>query len=253
MLRSLNDYAELLIPLHKSIIESVDFRSNPDFTEVMRQPRLVVAINHSTPLSWLPAMTTLALHAIQADGGDRTPRGIMDRWFYSNPVTKLIAQYLGQSEQPLNFEQLLENFKSSRRCDVVIFPEGALTFFGSVHEVQEFRSYRFVELAIRAQAPLLLVGHKGSENWSIPLQIPPEWGAFLMPYSSFFGERLLKAQTFNLPIIPHKILSFKMNCELYWPDLKETDLSEDPEICKSQIKGEAEKVRLLMQALIQSV
>ncbi len=252
MARRLSDYSEFLLALHQSIIEQTEFSSAPALTEIMKETRMVVAINHATPLSWLPAMSTLALEAIQAGGGDRTPMGVVDRWFYKNPLTQFLAEYLSQSHHPQSFDELLSNFTQTERADLIVFPEGANTFFGDVHEVQEFRSSRFAEMAIRAHCPILIVSHAGSEGWSFPLQIPPEWIAYVMPFSKFFGEGLTKARAINFPWIPRKISKFQMKCKLYWPSLKEADLSADRETCRQQVQAEAEKARQIMQDLLKT-
>lgn len=253
MARRLSDYSEFLKVLAESFIDRFEFHSQPAFSEILREPRLLVALNHSTPLSWIPAGAALALEAIKAGGGDRTPRAVMDKWFYSNPLTKRIAEYFTQFDRPQSFDELLASFVQSERTDLVIFPEGANTFFGSVTEIGEFRSHRFVELAIRAEAPLLLVVHKGSESWSWPLQLPPEWGAFLLPFSKFFGENILKASIFNLPLIPQKLPRFQMTCELYRPALKAVEFSTDPEELEIQLRTEAEKIRRRMQEILSSM
>jgi hypothetical protein len=250
MPRTLAQYADLLEALEKSFVESFSFQSDPPLTEVFKEPRLLIAISHSTPLSWIPAVSVLAIEAVKSGAGHRIPRAVMDHWFYSNPFTRKIAEFLTQSDRPQSFDELLTSFAMSENSDLVIFPEGANTFFGSVHEVEDFRSYRFMELAIRAEAPILVTSHKGSEGWSVPLQLPPEWGVFLLPFSKFFGEKLLQSKTFNFPLLPKKLPQFKMACHLYHPTLKVQDLSNDPGDRKRQLKEEAEKVKACMNSLL---
>ncbi len=252
MPRQLSDYSEFLTAIHKTWIEETDFKSTPDFMEVMKEPRLVVAINHSTPLSWLPAMSALTLEAVKSGGGDRTPQGVVDKWFYSNPLTKIVGEYLSQSDHPQTFDELLANFSQAERTDLVVFPEGANTFFGDVHAVQEFRSSRFIELAIRAQAPILVVAHTGSENWSVPFQIPNEWIEFVQPFSKFFGEGLMKYRSLNLPFFLKRIPVFRVRCALYRPSLQSADLASDPQDRRVQIRTEAEKVRQMMIDLLKT-
>ncbi len=248
--RQLSEYREFLDALEKTLIAKSEFHCTPPLSEIMQEPRLLVTLNHSTPLSWIPAILTLALKSIGAGGGDRTPRGVVDKWFYSNPLTKPLAEYLSQSYQPQSFEDLLSSFSQAQRTDLVIFPEGANSFFGNVADIQEFRSYRFVELAIRAGSPILLAVHKGSEGWSFPLQLPASWGPFVLPFSKFFGEMILKSSTFNLPLLPHKLEHFQMSCELYRPQLQLSELSEDRSQAQEQLKVEAEKIRQRMQDLL---
>jgi hypothetical protein len=251
MTRRLADYSEFLSVLRKSFVEHYEFSSEQDLKEILlKETRLIIAANHSTPLSWLPAMTTLAHEFEMAGGGDRSPRAVIDRWFYLNPVTAWMASYLSQYHQPQSFDELLADFSGTKRTDLVVFPEGANTFFGDVREVQEFRSSRFIELSILASAPVLIVAHTGSEDWSLPVAIPPEWIAYVLPFSKFFGEGLMKARAFNLPFFPKKIENFRMRCALHRPSLQASELSSDPSERKQQIRAEADLVREKMRDLL---
>lgn len=253
-MRTLIDYQEFLQALIKSLADRVDFKSSPELTEIIKNnTRLVAVANHSTPLSWAPAMALLALKVIEAGGGDRRPQGVVDRWFYSNPFTKVIAEYLSQSDHPLSFDELVEKFSNSEKTDLVIFPEGAYTFFGGVHDVQKFRSSKFVEIAIRCDAPILIVAHKGSESWSLPLQLPTEWGSFILPFSKFFGDKILKSEPLNIPMVPQKMERFAMACELYQPTLKMADLSEDSEVRKAQIEAEGQLIKDRLNQILKTL
>jgi hypothetical protein len=256
MSRILNDYSEFLEALQKTLIEKVNFIGESDLKRAVEQPRLVVALNHATPLSWIPAITTLALETVKAGGGDRTPRGVVDRWFYNNPLTNPLAEYLTQSKVPQNFEDLLQHFSESEKTDLVIFPEGAHSFFGDLTEIQKFRSGRFVELALRAQAPILVVAHRGSENWSRPLQLPEQMAVLAQiarPLSPFFARMLSTSQVFNLPKLPRKIVQFQMSCALYEPSLGAEGLSLDLSTRKSQLDQEAEKIRQQMREMLRKM
>lgn len=253
MARRLSDYSEFLSALRQTFVESYEFSCEPDLKEILKEPRLIVASNHATPLSWLPAMTTLAHEYEKAGGSDRSPRGVIDKWFYSNPWLTKVAEYLSQYDRPQSFEELLADFSTADRTDLIVFPEGANTFFGDVHSVQEFRSSRFIELSIRAEAPILLVVHAGSEGWSLPFFVPPEWIALVAPYSKFFSEGLTKFQSLNLPWLPKKISKFRVKCVLYRSPLTAIDLLSDEQDRREQIREEAEKVRKIMQDLLRSI
>lgn len=253
-MRTLADYQEFLQALLKSFAHETNFKSQPDLkTIIENNTRLVAVVNHATPLSWVPAMSLLALKVIEVGGGHRIPRGIVDKWFYANPFTKVIAEYLTQSDHPQTFDELVESFGNSENTDLVIFPEGAYTFFGGVDKVQQFRSNRFIEIAIRCQSPMLLVAHKGSENWSLPLQLPTEWGNYVLPFSKFFGEKLMRSEPLNVPLMPQKMNIFAMTCEIYTPDLKLADLSNDIEVRKQQLETEGHKVMVKMNQMLQSL
>jgi hypothetical protein len=248
-MKTVADDIEFLRALKASVIQESVFHSEPSLDAVFRNPRLIVLPNHATPISWIAVMCELADQAMKAGAGDFVPRGVADRWFYSNPLTKPIAEYLTQTDHDLNSEELIESFKSAQKSALVIFPEGANSFFGNVNEIQPFRSAKFVEISIRCQAPLLLTVHKGSEGWSVPLTLPQELGQMILPYSKFFGERLLQARSFNWPLWPQKIAKFSMACRLYMPALYESDLSQDPLERKHQLEREADDIHSIMEEM----
>lgn len=250
MAKTLSEYIDFFKALQKTFIGQYEFHSSPSLDKILQIPRLMVVINHSTPLSWIPAMTTLALEFEKSGGGQRSPRGIVDRWFYSNPISKPLAEYLSQSDRPLNFEDLVEQFENSENVDLVLSPEGANTFFGDVHHIQEFRSHRYIEIAIRTKTPLLIVGHRGSESWSIPLSIPTEVTQFISLFSSFFGQRLLQFGKINLPLLPHKIPLFKMNARLFYPSIKEDELSSDEQTRAQQILEQSLMVKAQLEKIV---
>ena len=189
-MKTLQEYHGPLSQLLSWTCEKTEFQSEIPFEDILRQPRLVLAINHATPLSWVPAMCLLTQKACEFGGGDRIPWGVVDRWFYTNPIFRWIATQISQSEKPQSFDEIVEKFQNSLRTDLVVFPEGAMTFFGKPTEIQDFRSVKFIEIAIRCRAPILIVAHSGSEVWSQNLVIPDALSMLmsqgLAPFSRFF-------------------------------------------------------------------
>lgn len=252
-MKTVADYIEFLRALKASLIQESSFHSEPSLSAVFRNPRLIIVPNHATPVSWLAVACELAEQAVAAGAGDFVPRGVADRWFYSNPFTKPIAEYLTQSDHALGSEELIETFREAHRQALVIFPEGANSFFGNVNEVQPFRSAKFVEISIRCQAPILLAVHRGTESWSVPLTLPHELSQLVLPYSKFFGERLAEMKTFNWPLWPQKIPKFSMTCRLYVPALYESDLSHDPLERRHQLQHEANEIHAMMEEMLRDL
>lgn len=248
-MRTLQDYKDFMHALIRTISVDVQFEANEPLEIVLRNPRLVTVINHSTPISWVPPIALLCEKVCEAGGGDRIPRGIMDRFFYTNPLTLPIAEYVTQSKTPQSFDELLRDFTSRERTDLVIFPEGAMTFFGDLNQIQPFRSPRFIELAIRARAPILMCVHRGTEDWNVRLPLPVELISAVSMFSKFFGEKLQKDSLLNLPIRLTKVKNFRMRTKVYLPELYEADLSSDPTERRAQLSVEAEKIRELMQEM----
>lgn len=258
MMRTLEQYHPWMKALFQSLAEKGDFRSTPDLSEILREhPKLVVALNHSTPLSWLPAISFLTDQVAQSGGLHRRPRGIVDRWFYSNPLTAIVAAWISQSERALNFQQLVASAQMESTLDLVVFPEGALSFFQDPDQVGLFRSPRFVELAISIPAPLLLVAHQGSEHWSNKVDpTQSSFGAFRQISQwlpGFFGQQIRNGKPVFLPFPGGKIQNFQMAAELYCPQIQLSELSDDPIHRREQISQEAERVRARMIALRESL
>lgn len=248
-MKQLKDYQPFMSSILKLIVEDYEFESRDSLADIIRNPRLVVVLNHSTPISWVPPVCLLAEKICQAGGGDRIPRGIVDKFFFGIPFLRVVAEHLTQADHPQTFDEILAGFKNNEQTDMVVFPEGAMTFFGDVRKVQPFRSPKFLEIAIRAQAPILLAVHRGTEEWNTLLPIPKEVTPYIRMVSSFFGRKMDEEQFLNLPINLKKVAKFSMVTKLYVPELYESDLSGDANERKDQISKEADKIRTVMQDL----
>jgi len=240
------------------ITQKTRFRSRPGLAEILTEhPRLVVVFNHSTPLSWLPAIALLTAHTCARGGGARRPMGVMDRFFYSVPGLRAIAHQFTQSDRPLGFEELIAKFRSMEGTDIVIFPEGSNCFFGDPADVQPFRSPRFVELAVRSNTPILLCAHRGSEKWAHTVHVDPALTSAvdLLPslISNFLGKRLRETGVLAIPTIPTPVDHFEMLCELYEPTLKEADLDSDHEKARAQIAEEAARVHAKLESMLAEI
>lgn len=239
--------------LLRSTCADWELSCEPSLDHLMKYPRLIVIFNHSTPFSWVPAMALLATECAKSGGDDRIARGIVDRFFYSNPMTLQIAKYITQSDKPLNFEEIVDSFKDQERTDFVILPEGANTFFGDLQKIQDFRSSRFIELSILCQAPILLSVHKGSEIWAQNIHVPHQVGSIVSKLSPFFGKKIKEHQNINLPFVYRRVPKFKMKCELWMPPLYESDLYADPYQRKQQIEELGQEVKIRMQEMFDSI
>jgi hypothetical protein len=176
----------------------------------------------------------------------------MDKFFYSVPPLRWLAEWVSQNEKLLTFEELVERFQSIDRGDLVVFPEGSNCFFGPPEEIQEFRSPRFMELAIRTRTPLLTVVHRGSESWGLKLKVSADQYEQMVEHwklpefaQKFLGDRLKRSGLLVLPWLPKPMPRFAMLADLYRP--RELELSNDVEIRRLQVAEEAERVRAHMR------
>lgn len=256
--RPLSFYEPLLSSFLNSFVRSTRFRAKPGLAEVLAaEPRLIVVLNHAAPLSWLPAVALLTANACSRGGGSRRPTGVFDKFFFAVPGLRVLAGLASQSDHALSFDELVDVFGRASGTDIVIFPEGSNCFFGPSSEMQPFRSPRFIELAVRTGAPLLLCAHRGSESWGVSVPVAPEVASLssLLPSfaSSFLSSRLKSSGTFTLPGLPRPLEHFEMLCELYRPTLSLADLSDDDDVLFDQIGAEALRVHAKMESMLAEI
>ena len=253
-MRTLGQYRQTLDFVLNWSTHTYSFECRPSLEEVFQEhPRLIAVLSHSTPLSWVPAACLLGHYACLAGGAERTPLGIMDRFFFRIPLIRYIAEYVTQSSKPMSFDELKESFQTMSHADAIVFPEGSNCFFGSPDVIQPFRSPRFVELSIRTNTPILLAVHHGSENWAAALKFSEQAMTVTKYMPDFLAKRINKSGIFALPLPPRKIPYFRMLCELYEPKLKLTDLKEDSSELKLQIELESEQIRQRMAELLSQI
>ncbi len=253
-MRPLSEYYPVLELVKQLFIRKSILTAQPELAEILKaHPRLIVVLNHATPLSWIPAICILAMQACESGHGNRSPRGIMDHFFYQIPFLKPIAEYLSQSDKPLNFDQLVEHFSNATDTDLVLFPEGSNCFFGSADQIQEFRSPKFIEIAVRTQTPILMAVHTGSESWAKAIDIKQLAPQVLLAAPDFLKKRIDSSGLISLPLIPHKIDCLRMHCEIFEPNIKIEDLSEDHQLRREQLASSANELRARMIAVLEDL
>lgn len=253
-MKMLADYESILRQVRRLIAESTVFQSKPSLDEIFaNHPRTIVALSHGTPLGWLPSIAVLGLEALSSGGHSRRPLGVMDNFFFHVPMIRELAHWITQAERPLSYQDISERFRSQEGIDLVLFPEGSNCFFGPPEEIQDFRSPRFIELALETNSPILIGVHRGSENWSATLPVPEVFlsKVNLLPeaVANFLEKRLRKTGLFTLPLIPRPMEQFEMRCELYQPTLTYDELSADPQRRREQLRVEGEFVRNRMSEM----
>lgn len=253
-MKKLADYESVLRQVRRLIAETTVFHSEPPLGEIFsRHSRVIVALSHGAPLGWLPSIAVLGLEALASGGEARRPLGVMDNFFFHVPMVRDLAHWITQAERPLSYQDISERFRREEGCDLVLFPEGSNCFFGPPEEIQDFRSPRFIELALETRAPILIGVHCGSENWSMTLPVPEAVVSkiSLLPevVASFLEKRLRQTGLFTLPLLPRPMDQFRLRCELYEPQLAYEELSLDPEERRAQLRSEGEVVRRRMSEM----
>lgn len=247
-MRKLDEYEPYLTTLLSLLAPQSSLTSDPSLSEILEnEKKLVVVLNHAAPLSWVPAIALLTREVCKAGGGERKPRGIMDQFFFQFAPLRPLAKYISQSEEFLNFDDLVEDFEDADQADLVIFPEGSNCFFGPSDQIQQFRSPRFIEIAVRANVPILVATHAGSESWGQIAKFPPTFSA-VIPFLPNWAQKGIKSKgLINVPNVPMPLEDFRMHCELYKPKLTYDQLSDDKHERKAQLEEEANEVRSFME------
>ncbi len=253
-MRTISDYSGFLEFLLRLVVEEYEFECHPPLREVLKKhARLIGIFSHGTPLSWLPTMCVLQHEYVENGGGQRVPLGVFDRFFFEFKPLRPIVQWLSQSASPLGFGDIAEHLQSFEQADLCIFPEGSNCFFGDPSEIQEFRSSRILELAVRENIPILIGVHRGSEHWAKTFAVP-ESAKFLYGFlPSLLGQHFRAFEKFVLPVLPKKIKKFRMLCTLYSPSLRGEDLDKDRRLRREQLNIEGERLREAMVKLLEKL
>jgi hypothetical protein len=260
-LRRLSDYEPLTNAVLKLVAKKTAFHTDVPLDEMMsRHPRLIVAFNHASPLSWIPAPCLLTAQLAARGGGSRRPIAVMDRFFYSLPGLKDVAKFITQSDRPLRFEELVQHFEELGTADLVVFPEGSNCFFGDPMSLQPFRSDRFVEIAMRTNTPILLCVHRGSERWGINVPLTENLTTKIseLPLPSFvqkfIGNRLKENGGLTVPLPPTPMAQFSMYTRIFYPqvpnDLSRSQADFSSHEWREQVSIQASKVHQEMRSML---
>ncbi len=236
------------------LFDEIIYHSEPPLKEILqRHPKVVHAISHAGTLGWIPAILSLLRVALQEGGRDRQAYGIFHRGLYRFWLSRLLIRSLFQSQEPPQFAKVIETFRTQPVNDVALFPEGDNCILGDVYEIRPFRSPKFIELALAAQAPILVTVHRGAEEWGQDFYVPAWLFTLLRRFQPSYVYFLYKNPVLNLPTRMTRIPKFSMRSVLYVPRLSYEDLSTRPRERWFQLQSEAQRVRLLMQSLLKDM
>jgi 1-acyl-sn-glycerol-3-phosphate acyltransferase len=121
--------------------------------------RALVVANHAGVLPWDASMMATAIHR----GVGRRPRFLVLNWAFELPwISVAVRRFGGVPASPFNALRLLEQDHA-----VMVFPEGAKGVgkpFSRRYRLERFGRGGFVELALRAGAPIVPCAVVGSEE-----------------------------------------------------------------------------------------
>ncbi|GIV23267.1 MAG: hypothetical protein N3A68_02130 [Bacteroidia bacterium] len=236
------------------LFEEIVFKSEPPLRTILQNhPKVVHAISHAGTLGWIPAILALLKIALMEGGKNRKALGVFHRGLYKVTLSRWILRSVFQSTEPPTFAKVITAFKEGPITDVALFPEGDNCVVGDVHEIRPFRSPKFIELALAAQAPILVTVHRGSEEWGKDFYIPSWMLRWVARWQPSYVRPLMKNPILNLPTRLTRIPKFSLHSALYFPRLAYEELSSRPRERWFQLQSEAQQVKRLMEALLQEM
>ncbi|GLQ33589.1 hypothetical protein [Litoribrevibacter albus] len=254
-MKRIKDFSFVGKALTKVLAKKITFHPASDnMQEILADyPQLVVALNHGPMLG--PLATTIALNKLYSEngGGDRKPIAIMWRLFYQIPLYKYAIQYITQVDRGLNFDEFLDKMENGGFTDLLVKPEGENCNYGNGLDIEPFLSPRFIEFALRLNVPVLVMVHQGSEQWGTTLPVSSKLDPLLKKLPKKSYDRIRETRLLNIPKLTHRLKELKVMYKLYQPEITLADLPEDLEQRKALIAEESEKVRTLMQSMIDTL
>ena len=212
-------------------------------------PRLMVIMNHGPMLGPAPALTALVRTMVCHGGGERVPFGVTWRGFHRLPGIGPLAERLVQTTAETGVDDLVHKLTCEGFSDCIIMPEGEFSNVGNGIDIQPFRSHRFMEAAVRAEIPVLLLAHSGTERLGRPVPVPGAARFLVERLPEHMRRAVSQSGVVSLPwLLGGRIPRLGLACELYQPQITPEDL-EAPDAAY-WISASARRVRARLQRLV---
>ena len=207
-------------------------------------PVLLVA-NHAGVLPWDAAMMATAMRRAAAPGQERHPRFLVLNWAFELPwVSTAIRRFGGVPASPYNALGLLRQGRP-----VIVFPEGAKGTgkpYGRRYRLERFGRGGFVEVALRARAPIVPCAVVGSEEIYPKLgELPGAARLFGAPYVPVTPTFPLLGPLGAIPLPSRWRIAFGAPIDLSM-EAGEADVIED----RALVLELAEEVRERIQQMV---
>ncbi|MCS6789815.1 MAG: hypothetical protein NZ580_02375 [Bacteroidia bacterium] len=236
------------------LFDQVVTRSTPPLREIFtRYPKVVHAFSHAGSLGWVPAVIGMLQAAVAEGAHSRTVLGVFHRGLYKIALSRWLLRWIFDSREPPSFAKVLQTFKEEKVSDTVVFPEGDNCIIGDVYEIRPFRSPKFIELALIAEAPILITVHRGSEEWGKDFYVPSWMLSWVKQWQPSYVRPLMKNPVLNLPLRFHRIPRFALRSALYFPRISYEELSAKPRERWFQLQTEAQRIKKIMEALLTEI
>lgn len=248
-MRSIEDFSIANYFLKKYYTSDIEIFPPSDDLEniLMTHPKLVIAVNHGSAAAPAPVLAGIIDNFLKHGGADRKPLMIVWRTFYKVPLVRHLVKYISQVNEGLSAKEYLYKFQNEGFTDLFVLPEGELCMLDDNEHIAPFLSPKFIEFAVRAHSPVLVVAHEGTEKMSTPFEFSEKHMNLMRWLPTRHFNILSKRRVLNYPhFFETNIDKITLYYKLFQPELKEHELSKNPEELREQLNRESDKVHQLM-------
>lgn len=251
--------ARLLRPL---LVRRVHFRDGLDWQEhFASEPRTLLVANHGPllgPLAWVPAIVP---RMVDLGFGHLRYSAIAHPIVRNVPLFARMVGFEHWGRGRLGVEDYVELFRAGRLDVLSVAPEGEFSLYGNGVDIQRFRSYRSLEIALRADCAIVLVVAVGLEHWHVPVPLGGRLGrkafkrvAELVPFVDRLHEDALDQAThLSVSFIYRRIPDLYVATERYHPALGAAELASEGAVRDEQLRVEGERMRRQMMRMVDAL
>ncbi len=257
-----DEYDTLVRVFRRLLLGEVHFRDSVPWDRLFatEQKALIVA-NHGPilgPVVWVMAIFP---RIVDLGYGHLRYSAIAHPLVRNIPIFARMVGYETRGGDRLRTKDFIDRFRSGRLNILSVAPEGEYSLYGNGVDVQPFRSYRSLEIALRADTRIVLVVAKGLERWHKGVSIESPWRkrllkslALKIPFVDKLDYAFLdQAEQVSISGIYGRIPELYVASEVYEPELKVEDLAEDRATMDEQLRVEGERMRAEMIRMLEAL
>lgn len=258
----LDQFDKYIRPLQRLFIRKVHFIDGVPWQDYLKtEDKGLIVLNHGPmigPFVWIIAVLP---RIVDMGYGHLMYSAIAHPIVRNVPFFARMVGFEKRGGKRLGVDDYVTLFNDNKLNLVSVTPEGEFSLYGNGVDMQPFRSPRGLEIALRAKTLIILMVGKGFESWqtNVPIDKPWQkrivrWIASKIPFLDKLDEdALAQAKQLSISRVFGRISDFYVYSELYEPELKLEDLSEDLETRKKQLWKEAERMRQRMIAMLEEL
>ncbi len=251
-MRSIEDFSIANYFLKKYYTSDIEiFEQSDDLEAILEQhPKLIIAVNHGSAAAPAPVLAGIVDNFLKHGGSNRKPIMIVWRTFYKVPLIRHLVKYISQVNEGLSAKEFLHKFQHEGFTDLFVLPEGENCMLDDNDHIAPFLSPKFIEFAVRGNAPVLVVAHEGTEKMSTPFEFEDSHMKLMKWLPTRHFDILKRTKVLNYPhFFETNIDRIRLYYKLFEPSLSVEELREDQQELREQLTVESDKVHHLMSEM----